>query len=1308
MTPRPRNRLPSIRFVRDRLPIPLLVLGAALLAAPLQNALAANIDGFVYDKLSRATVPGATLTFSRAGETLSTHTGPGGYYHIFNVTPGVSYTLTISAPAYETKTNPSFTPLVGYSQVDPVLVPLAQTPVVARGDTYATPVGKTLDITASSVSGVLYNDFYTDPDGKQVFNSGLTAIQLSDPSNGTLSFAPDGSFTYTPDAALSDNGNDSFTYQVQDANGNLSNVATVNIHVLSDQPDFKIMMNYELGMHCTGFEFSYCCILPPYNSIVAQVVKPQAPGDLTSNADYPRILRANADDSLDGLGRETVLRDYDSAGNFNKYVLEYFHDAMPRREGNMPVDYERPSQTSTLISAAEGNSLLYYSTPFDSAAPDPTTGKLIRDWMDGIPNVVQGNGRFDDPTDNFANGWLNHLYIYKNAEGNPNLEGENASGGSLEIDKIRLGVTGMVEYPKDCGPALQPLGPNTKVDALDLSNPATTENTCGGASNGNVLTFSGDTGTIVYTQSNVLENLPITLTSPGIWEALGLPLTPFEDTISFFADPGAVDEDTIRPFVAMKAQLRHYDPSMPGGKGDVVMGSNGKPVIGFGAAPIDIPNCERCHGAQSIDPETGLANINSPNWVRRQNGPDPFYGWGFESLEELSNLEIEYWKAIYPTLKTKSDWYARLKGAAVNMISMHDYDIGTNFSINFPTSGLDANGNPEPLVDLLGQPAEQASIPQNTRFGHQSVICQRCHGDNVIAAVTSAVPGIRPISEAIHDSHMNTSAGGPIMFSDSLGRFGGCQGCHPAHRSDGVMDKYPITKGGDNANADGDNRLGKGGCFVGRDVHSNPLKDLELHGGNTPVNGKDIHLNAVGQWLSQNVSRNQEGRGGSTDAVRGIWCTNCHTQLSQEIWRAEDCNDLIHGDCEVNPRAAPDLNTLASMVGLSTQQLYNYIDPKNPQLQDPDIQPPVTADETHAAWNPSIPDANVATIEVTQSGTPVGTTDADGDFSVNILSFCTTQDCVNLINANKTTDPESAAFQNWRYPVSAFQSTANKAAAVPFDAATAGRDHWLAAGEPHCADCHAAPYTEQSGNINFFPPFNYPAKAGLMRYSFGHQGISCQGCHESIHGLYPVGAAIDNTTYAQAAALNADGSHGPLKCGTCHQTYIDANGNGVPTWINGQGAWGNQYVSDFEAAVGFAHEYTAEANVLDTTCQNCHGDFKADITAGNEAYLTHAYATADSPTARSSRLMMDGAETAQLGHVLGAATNSNGSPNLDVDDERVALCSTCHSGDTNRLGSQTCDGDAGIAWKQHLSQGMVAEVVWEDLSQSLTPALCGW
>ena len=71
-----------------------------------------------------------------------------------------------------------------------------------------------------------------------------------------------------------------------------------------------------------------------------------------------------------------------------------------------------------------------------------------------------------------------------------------------------------------------------------------------------------------------------------------LPLTPFEDSIDFFGDPGLVDEDSVRPYVAMKAQLYHYDGAA---NDQAVIGSTGDPVIGFGTAPIDIPNCERCH-----------------------------------------------------------------------------------------------------------------------------------------------------------------------------------------------------------------------------------------------------------------------------------------------------------------------------------------------------------------------------------------------------------------------------------------------------------------------------------------------------------------------------------------------------------------------------------------------------------------------------------------------------------------------------------------------------------------------------------------
>ncbi len=212
-----------------------------------------------------------------------------------------------------------------------------------------------------------------------------------------------------------------------------------------------------------------------------------------------------------------------------------------------------------------------------------------------------------------------------------------------------------------------------------------------------------------------------------------------------------------------------------------------------------------------------------------------------------------------------------------------------------------------------------------------------------------------------------------------------------------------------------------------------------------------------------------------------------------------------------------------------------------------------------------------------------------------------------------------------------------------------------------------------------------------MRYSRGHQDITCQGCHESIHGLYPVGAAIDTTSYAQAAALNHDGSHGPLKCGTCHQV----RDNGTPTWITGggDGRWGGQYVNDFDAAVGWAHTYTDEADVRDSTCQNCHGDERNDIADGEEDWFKHA------DEGRTSRLMMDKAEIAQLGHVWG-------DPEVNTDAQiRNGVCQGCHGDEWQEV---SCTGEEADEWKRHLTRGRVAEVVWEHVSDVRTGSTCGW
>jgi mono/diheme cytochrome c family protein len=307
------------------------------------------------------------------------------------------------------------------------------------------------------------------------------------------------------------------------------------------------------------------------------------------------------------------------------------------------------------------------------------------------------------------------------------------------------------------------------------------------------------------------------------------------------------------------------------------------------------------------------------------------------------------------------------------------------------------------------------------------------------------------------------------------------------------------------------------------------------------------------------------------------------------------------------------------------------------------------------------------------------------------MDFCTTPDCVAA--AQTILDGEG---------------NGSIAAAVPFSAATDGRDHWLAPGEPHCADCHTAPFVEPSpadtSSASFRPPFNYPRKASLMRYSSGHQGISCQGCHESIHGLYPVSPAIDTTSYAQAAALNADGSHGPLKCGTCHTV----DGSGIPNWIESGGAIAPV---DFDDVVAWAHTYTEEANVLNSTCQNCHGVngvFSAgamnpnsvpadwtDVASHEVEFLSHAM------EGWTSREMMDKAEILVSGRVTGLITANKDKKELK------ALCSDCHEGNkkqSNKLGSVTCNNE----WREHLAQGRVAEAVWEKVSMDETGTSCGW
>ncbi|MBI5185386.1 MAG: hypothetical protein HZA01_06625 [Nitrospinae bacterium] len=736
-----------------------------------------------------------------------------------------------------------------------------------------------------------------------------------------------------------------------------------------NQNDYVITINYELGMHCTGFDFTYCCVLPPYNSILTQVIKH---GSLTGTG-LPSLLKADPKNP-------EILVDGDK-----RYKLYYEH-----------IDNKY----------SEGNKMNYWNVPFD----------------------IDADGSTLQPGDTVANGMWTHLYIYKD------LEGTNPENTSEDAKKLFVGK--QIQVPVDSGPTGQPVS-------------------------GGYMKYSGDKGTIVYTKGPVLDNVPIVLTNPGIWEALGLPLTPFNDSKAASGIMGAT-EAMIQPFQQAKVTL------VDAKTGNPVIGRNGKPVSSIGTNPIDVPNCDSCHSGE---------NANGEKYKKYQS-------------------EKEYWKS-----RGASEYFIRLRAAAISILEIHDGKHGTDFTAKY-NPGASSN-----------------------RLGRGTVICQKCHADNVIGALNSkkvgdALPNapaetkgnpISPLTEALHHAHqMNRPS------PDSLGRTGSCQGCHPAHRQDGNMKGYPITRTGENTFAKADNRDAAGGCYVGRDVHSNPDKGKDVK---TPV-----YLNAIGRYLKENVNIGADGK------WKGLWCTNCHNQLSRELYQRDNLKNAFTQEGETLRNKG--LDDIAKAIGVTKQELIDkYLDPKVP-LEGKDSDSGVLL-----TWAKKRTVPDIAVIEVKDGG-PVVAKDKDGDANVNILS------------ANPA---KAADFKN--------------GLAVPYEAASHGRDYWLSAGEPHCADCHLPPFVEGSGGVAF--PINQPGKYSLMRYSKGHSGITCQGCHESIHGLYPVTSNVDKTSYNQSAAVNPDGSHGPLKCGSCHEV----NDAGVPLMAKEMGTQydGKDISGNYDLAVKYIH-----------------------------------------------------------------------------------------------------------------------------------------
>lgn len=148
---------------------------------------------------------------------------------------------------------------------------------LAEDDAYATDENQPLQI---DPAGVLAND--SDLDGDV-----LTASIVTEPTNGTLALAADGSFLYTPNLGFA--GTDTFTYAANDATDAATAVVTITVNDVIQPPvtngdaynvaeDMALDISAAWGVLANDFD-------PQGTAMTAEVVTPPQHGQLVLQSD---------------------------------------------------------------------------------------------------------------------------------------------------------------------------------------------------------------------------------------------------------------------------------------------------------------------------------------------------------------------------------------------------------------------------------------------------------------------------------------------------------------------------------------------------------------------------------------------------------------------------------------------------------------------------------------------------------------------------------------------------------------------------------------------------------------------------------------------------------------------------------------------------------------------------------------------------------------------------------------------------------------------------------------------------------------
>ena len=331
------------------------------------------------------------------------------------------------------------------------------------------------------------------------------------------------------------------------------------------------------------------------------------------------------------------------------------------------------------------------------------------------------------------------------------------------------------------------------------------------------------------------------------------------------------------------------------------------------------------------------------------------------------------------------------------------------------------------------------NAPTNRLGSVGSVYCSDCHGDNVSGNLQEPRPGA---------TGYKTIKARPLTESIHMvhaavipmpDKAGRTQNCQACHPTHWYEEKMNNET---NPYSITDS--------VGTPRFSND--DVRTAGGGCYLR-RDAHTNPevkppfflseIGKWYFQEVSMKDENNK-KVPKMRGLYCSNCHNELTHELYKHDDLKDAAkqEGVTLRNKPIGEVIKTVANSDGNKFKTF--FADP----VVDAEGEPLKTFYEKH-------------------SGATMVKATKDSAGKLRLLTW-------NAVEGD----------------------------AVPYDGASAGKDWWLAAGEPHCADCHIAPFVESEGGSYF--PIDQPNKYSLYRYSKAHGEVACQSCHESIHGLYPV------------------------------------------------------------------------------------------------------------------------------------------------------------------------------------------------------------